>query len=51
LAAGSGHEAVVKQLLATKRVDLNSKNKAGRTPLWWAAKNAHEEVVKLLQFA
>jgi ankyrin repeat protein len=51
LAAGSGHQVVVKQLLATERVDLDSKDKAGRTPLWWVVKNGHEAAVKLLQSA
>ncbi|KAL8365148.1 hypothetical protein RB595_004117 [Gaeumannomyces hyphopodioides] len=47
-AAGNGHEAVVKLLLATGKVDVESKDEQGRTPLSWAAANGHETVVKLL---
>jgi hypothetical protein len=48
-AAESGHEAVVKQLLSTGKVDADSKdNYYGQTPLWWAAESGHEAVVKLL---
>jgi ankyrin repeat protein len=47
-AARNGHEAVVKLLLDTRRVDVDSKDNQGRTPLSWAAKNGHEAVVKLL---
>ncbi|KFZ00561.1 hypothetical protein V500_01008 [Pseudogymnoascus sp. VKM F-4518 (FW-2643)] len=42
------HEAVVKLLLITGKVDADSKDKDGRTPLSWAAENGHEAVVKLL---
>ncbi|EFX02408.1 nacht and ankyrin domain containing protein [Grosmannia clavigera kw1407] len=49
LAAENGHEAVVKLLLETGQVDVDSKDtEYGRTPLSWAAKNGHEAVVKLL---
>jgi ankyrin repeat protein len=48
-AARNGHEAVEKRLLATKSVDLDSKDAiAGRTPLSWAAENGHDAAVKLL---
>ena len=47
-AAASGHEAVVKLLLETGKVDADSKDIYGRTPLSWAAANGHEAVVKLL---
>ncbi|KAF2180965.1 ankyrin, partial [Zopfia rhizophila CBS 207.26] len=30
------------------KVDVNSKDRYGQTPLWWAARNMHEAVVKLL---
>ena len=44
-----GHEAVVKLLLATGQVDVDSKDTIyNRTPLSWAAENGHEAVVKLL---
>ena len=47
-AANQGHEAVVKLLLDTKKVDIDSKDKDGLTPLSEAADNGHESVVKLL---
>jgi ankyrin repeat domain-containing protein 50 len=48
--AGNGHEAVVKLLLATGKVDADSKDTDGQTPLSWAAGDGHEAVVKLLRF-
>jgi ankyrin repeat protein len=48
-AAKGGHEAVVKLLLETGKVDVNSKDMNGQTPLSWAAEGGHEAVVKLLQ--
>ncbi|KAI9661218.1 MAG: hypothetical protein M1821_009545 [Bathelium mastoideum] len=48
-AAGNGHEAVVRLLLETGKVDIESRDiKFGRTPLMWAAKRGHEAVVRLL---
>jgi Ankyrin repeats (3 copies)/Ankyrin repeats (many copies) len=47
-AAVRGHEAVVKLLLATEKVDLDSKDSYEQTPLSWAAMGGHEAVVKLL---
>ncbi len=48
-AAREGHEAVVKQLLATGKVDTNARDDVyGWTPLLWAAEEGHEAVVKLL---
>ncbi|KAH0536092.1 hypothetical protein FGG08_006997, partial [Glutinoglossum americanum] len=47
-AAGNGHEAAVKLLLATEKVDLDSKDSFGQTPLSRAAESGHEAVVKLL---
>jgi hypothetical protein len=44
-----GHEAMVELLLETDKVDINSKDNYGQTPLSWAAKRRHEAVVKLLQ--
>ena len=49
LAAYFGVEAVVQLLLGTEKVDADSKDDDGRTPLWRAAANGHEAVVKLLQ--
>ena len=44
-----GDAIVVKQLLETGKVDVNSKEiMSGQTPLSWAAMNGHEDVVKLL---
>jgi ankyrin repeat protein len=46
-AARLGHEEVVKLLLETAKIDVDSKS-SGRTPLSWAAENGHEAVVKLV---
>jgi hypothetical protein len=43
-----GHEAVVKMLLAIGKVEVDSKDNNGRTPLLWATQNGHEAVVRLL---
>ncbi|KAJ3554767.1 hypothetical protein NPX13_g10522 [Xylaria arbuscula] len=40
---------LVKLLLATERVDPDSKDRNGRTPLSWAAENGHEAIVNLLK--
>jgi ankyrin repeat protein len=38
------------RLLVENGVDPESKDKtSGRTPLWWAAENGHEAVVRLLR--
>jgi ankyrin repeat protein len=48
-AARNGHKAMVKLLLETGRVDVDSKDSNyGQTPLSWAAEIGHEAVVKLL---
>ena len=48
-AAERGDIALVKVLLATKKVDVNFRApKSGLTALSWAAENGHEAVVKLL---
>ncbi|KAK3957080.1 hypothetical protein QBC32DRAFT_201618 [Pseudoneurospora amorphoporcata] len=44
----NGHEAVVKLLLDTGKVNADAKDGAGRTALYTAAENGHEAVVKLL---
>ena len=49
LVSDSGHAAVVKLLLGTGKVDVDSKDARGQTPLSWAAQEGHEAVVKLLQ--
>ncbi|KAI9854299.1 MAG: hypothetical protein M1813_001292, partial [Trichoglossum hirsutum] len=49
LAADNGREAIVKLLLDSGQVDVNSKyNRGGQTPLLWAAEKGHEDIVKLL---
>ncbi|KAF2185930.1 hypothetical protein K469DRAFT_664957, partial [Zopfia rhizophila CBS 207.26] len=48
IASYFGLDAVVKPLLETGKVDVDSKDKYGRTPLSWAAYNGHEAVAKLL---
>ncbi|KAK7415016.1 hypothetical protein QQZ08_012456 [Neonectria magnoliae] len=48
-AAEKGHEAIVKLLLSTGNIDVDSRDaKYGQTPLSWAAENGHEAIVKLL---
>lgn len=47
-AVNSGHEAVVKLLLDTGKVDVNLQGSKGWTPLSLAASNGNEGVVKLL---
>lgn len=43
-----GHDAVVKLLLETNKVDPDSKDNNGVAPLSWAAYNEHDAIVKLL---
>ncbi|KAH8732700.1 hypothetical protein GQ44DRAFT_601972, partial [Phaeosphaeriaceae sp. PMI808] len=44
-----GYKRIVSSILEdTGKVDINSKNQYGQTPLWWAALNGHEAVVKML---
>ncbi|EXK78230.1 hypothetical protein FOQG_17083 [Fusarium oxysporum f. sp. raphani 54005] len=45
---GQGQEAIVKLLLTTGAVDVNSKDAHGQTPLSLAAASGHEATVKLL---
>lgn len=47
-AARSGHEGVVKILLARDDVDPEKPSKSGRTPFCWAAVKGHVGVMKLL---
>ncbi|KAI1113474.1 hypothetical protein F5Y14DRAFT_441857 [Nemania sp. NC0429] len=44
----NGHEAIVKLLLATKRVNPDLKDIYSKTPLLKAARNRHKAIVKLL---
>ncbi|RSL61425.1 hypothetical protein CEP54_006268 [Fusarium duplospermum] len=52
LAAENGYDIIVKLLLATEGVEVDSKAtgviNGGRTPLSFAAQNGHETIVKLL---
>ncbi|KXX74246.1 Vegetative incompatibility protein HET-E-1, partial [Madurella mycetomatis] len=43
-AAENGHEAVVRLLLDTGKVDIDTRDNMGQTPLSWAARNGHEAV-------
>jgi HAD superfamily phosphatase (TIGR01681 family) len=47
-AAGSGHLEVVRWLLESMGVAVDSANKDGRTALMWSCKNCHREVVRYL---
>src|SRR5205814_1773512 len=48
IAALYGYLGVVKLLLDTKEVDINSESISGRTPIFWAAAHGHEDIVRLL---
>ena len=48
IASFFGHEAVVRLLLETGKVDPDSKDYTGKTPLSWAARGGHEAIVRLL---
>ncbi|KAF2228994.1 ankyrin [Viridothelium virens] len=47
-AADRGHEAIVRLLLETGKVDVDSRDIIGKTPLGQAAVQGHEAVVRLL---
>jgi ankyrin repeat protein len=44
----NGREAIVKLLIETDKVDVDSEDEHGRTPLLWAAMNGYEVVVTML---
>lgn len=48
LAAGAGHEAVVKELLLSKKADVNKASSDGSTALMHAAGNGHTVVIQHL---
>ncbi|PVH92478.1 hypothetical protein DM02DRAFT_699771 [Periconia macrospinosa] len=48
LVAQHGHVTVALLLLDTGKVDIDSNDLGGQTPLLWAANNRHFEVVRLL---
>jgi hypothetical protein len=47
-AAQEGHIAVIKLLLATGKVEADSKDKWDRTPLLWAAEGGYAAIIELL---
>ena len=47
-AAKEGHAAIVKLLLVRDNIDLNPKDRSGKTPLLLAAERGHKAVVKML---
>lgn len=47
-AARNGHDATLKLLLATDKVNVNSKDKHGRTALSWVAENGNEAITRML---
>ena len=48
ISAANGHLRVVQVLLRTKIVDFNAKSISGRPPIFWAAAEGHEDIVRLL---
>ncbi|KAK1983357.1 hypothetical protein LZ30DRAFT_588597, partial [Colletotrichum cereale] len=48
IAARHGHIKVLKSLLETGSVDINSRDVLGRTPLWWASRRGESENLQLL---
>ncbi|KAJ6023801.1 hypothetical protein N7540_004598 [Penicillium herquei] len=47
-AAKNGHNTIVKMLLDTCSIDLNTRDKNDQTPLAQAAQNGHDTVIKIL---
>ena len=43
-----GHSTMVRLLIGTGKIDVNTKDAKGQTPLSWAAKSGHEAGVQLL---
>lgn len=50
-AAASGDKQILSILLGRKKIDLNSKNLTGQTPLDWAIANNRQEAISRLQKA
>jgi hypothetical protein len=48
LEAAKGGDVVFIEQSLKKGVEVDFKDRAGTTPLWWAARNGHEAIVKLL---
>ncbi|KAK1792234.1 hypothetical protein P4O66_012181, partial [Electrophorus voltai] len=46
--ARGGHTGIMRHLLSTTAVDVNTKDDGGWTPITWATENMHKELVKLL---
>ncbi|KAL4903838.1 hypothetical protein BDW74DRAFT_155477 [Aspergillus multicolor] len=51
IAARNGHEYVVKALVNSRSVDLDSTCDTGRTPMSWAMLCGHHKIVKVLSLA
>ncbi|KAL6824568.1 hypothetical protein J3E69DRAFT_381417 [Trichoderma sp. SZMC 28015] len=47
-ASGNGHEAIVQLLLDSNKVDVNSRDYNGWTPLKWATEKKHTKTAQLL---
>ncbi|KAJ4860600.1 ankyrin repeats (3 copies) domain-containing protein [Trichoderma breve] len=47
-ASAGGDTEIVEQLLAIGKINLNARDKEGRTALEWATQNGHEAIVQLL---
>ncbi|ORY18330.1 ankyrin repeat-containing domain protein, partial [Clohesyomyces aquaticus] len=47
-AAENGNEVIVKLLVISGKVNTNSTDQSGWTPLWWALQKRNKAVVKLL---
>jgi ankyrin repeat protein len=48
LRSGNTHLAVVERLLDTQAADINARSTTGRSPMFWAAADGHEGIVRLL---
>ena len=48
LAVRRRHEAIVKVLLDSGKVDTNLKDNEGQAPLWWALRRRHKAIIKVL---
>jgi ankyrin repeat protein len=44
-ASENRHTSLLSQLLDSDKIDVDSKDDDGRTPLWWAAQNGHDEAI------
>jgi len=44
-ACSEGRPSCVREMLKDSRVKVNEPNNDGETPLWWAARNGHLEII------